>query len=115
MAITIKLRRTRKNLNSINEVPKEGEAVYSFYNNQLVIGDGETAVKNLPRLYAQTWQGNIIATTYGGTGNNSGYIRTGLAEGTTAGNQSTAEGNNNTVTGAVSHAEGVGNIANHKS
>jgi hypothetical protein len=46
----------------------------------------------LPRFYAKTWQGDVIAASYGGTGNNSGYIRAGLASSTTAGSRSTAEG-----------------------
>lgn len=52
---------------------------------------------------------NPLSTAHGGTGNSAGYIRTGLATGTSAGDYTTAEGTGNTVTGNWSHAEGQNN------
>ena len=71
-----------------------------------MIGDGSTNVANLPKIFAKTWQGDVIETVYGGTGNSAGYIRTGLKSGVTAGTKSTAEGNNTSPTGTNSHSEG---------
>lgn len=70
---------------------------------------------SLPRFYAKTWQGDIITAQYGGTGNNSGFIRAGLANGTTAGANSTAEGSATQSTGRYSHTEGAGTIAKNQS
>ena len=47
----------------------------------------------------------------GGTGNNSGYIQTGLKEGTSIGTRSTAEGYNNQASGKQAHVEGYNNKA----
>lgn len=54
---------------------------------------------------------NPLATSHGGTGNADGYIRKGVAQGSTVGNGATAEGYGNTVSGDYSHAEGSGNTA----
>ncbi len=47
-----------------------------------------------------------LSTTHGGTGNAYGYIRTGVASGTTIGTGATAEGYANEASGDYSHAEG---------
>ena len=47
-----------------------------------------------------------MAISHGGTGNSSGYIRTGQKSGTTIGSGSTCEGTNTTASGSYSHAEG---------
>lgn len=54
---------------------------------------------------------NPLATSHGGTGNADGYIRKGVAQGSTVGNGATAEGYGNTASGDYSHAEGSGNTA----
>lgn len=54
---------------------------------------------------------NPLATSHGGTGNADGYIRKGVAQGSTVGNGATAEGYGNTVSGDYSHAEGSTNTA----
>lgn len=48
----------------------------------------------------------ILAITHGGTGNISGYIRTGAKEGSSIGDYATAEGLYTTASGLTSHAEG---------
>lgn len=53
----------------------------------------------------------VLSTSYGGTGNSSGYIRAGVRENTIVGNRATAEGVNNTVSGDNAHAEGQNNTA----
>lgn len=53
----------------------------------------------------------IVPITNGGTGNNSGYIRTGQLSGSTIGEYATAEGYNTQASGEASHAEGWGSIA----
>ena len=70
-----------------------------------MIGDGSTNVANLPKIFAKTWQGDVIETAYGGTGNSVGYIRTGLKSDVTAGTKSTAEGNNTSPTGLRQHQD----------
>lgn len=52
-----------------------------------------------------------LATNLGGTGNRSGYIRTGKLTGSTEGNRSTIEGYWNTASGYYSHAEGRDNVS----
>lgn len=107
MAITIQLRRTQSSLSTLSTIiPAAGEPVYSFSDNVLVIGDGTKNLTQLPKIFTKTWQGDIIGISYGGTGNNTGYIRTGLKSGVTSGAKATAEGNNTSSTGANSHAEG---------
>lgn len=54
---------------------------------------------------------NPLATSHGGTGNADGYIRKGVAQGSTVGNGATAEGYGNTASGDYCHAEGSGNTA----
>lgn len=54
---------------------------------------------------------DIIPIANGGTGNANGYIRTGLAGGSTAGAYATAEGTYTKPTGTGSHAEGYGTEA----
>ena len=48
----------------------------------------------------------MIPITAGGTGNASGYIRTGQKSDTTIGSNATCEGNDTTASGTYSHAEG---------
>ena len=48
----------------------------------------------------------MIPITAGGTGNASGYIRTGQKSNTTIGSNATCEGNSTTASGNYSHAEG---------
>ena len=55
--------------------------------------------------------GGIIPAANGGTGNTSGYIRTGIRNNTTVGNRATAEGNSNQSSADDSHAEGASNNA----
>ena len=50
--------------------------------------------------------GGVIPIANGGTGNNAGYIRTGLRSGTTAGTGVTIEGQRNKATANYCHAEG---------
>lgn len=47
----IKLRRTQAALNSVNETLLEGEALYSFNDKALVIGNGSTQAKSLPNRF----------------------------------------------------------------
>lgn len=49
----------------------------------------------------------IIPVANGGTGNNSGYIRTGQSSGSTIGDKATAEGDSTGASGYASHAEGA--------
>lgn len=49
----------------------------------------------------------IMPISKGGTGNNEGYIRTGLKPNTTIGTKATAEGSNVTASGYISHGEGT--------
>lgn len=58
-----------------------------------------------------TPEDDILSIEKGGTGNNVGYIRTGQKAGETIGNRATAEGNETTASGEVSHAEGVNTTA----
>lgn len=58
-----------------------------------------------------TQASGILPIGNGGTGNANGYIRTGAKEGTTVGNNSTAEGYNTTASGNRAHAEGSGSDA----
>lgn len=55
--------------------------------------------------------GGIIPVANGGTGNSSGYIRTGARANNTIGNNSTIEGYDNVASGQSSHAEGHSNVA----
>lgn len=55
--------------------------------------------------------GGVIPAANGGTGNTSGYIRTGIRNNTTIGNRATAEGNSNQSSADDSHAEGASNNA----
>ncbi len=48
----------------------------------------------------------VLPIVHGGTGNDVGYIRTGLKANTVAGSESTAEGSNTAPTGSYAHAEG---------
>ena len=53
----------------------------------------------------------MIPITAGGTGNASGYIRTGQKSGTTVSLKATCEGNDTTASGVYSHAEGYNTTA----
>ena len=53
----------------------------------------------------------MIPITAGGTGNASGYIRTGQKSGTTIGSYATCEGDDTTASGMYSHAEGANTTA----
>lgn len=82
-------------------------------------------LNNKPSINGVTLQGNKtsadlnidgmpetpLATSHGGTGNADGYIRKGVAQGSTVGNGATAEGYGNTASGDYCHAEGSGNTA----
>ena len=52
-----------------------------------------------------------LSTQNGGTGNATGYITTGQKSGAASGEKATAEGYDNTASGAYSHAGGLGTIA----
>ena len=56
----------------------------------------------------------IMPISKGGTGNNAGYIRTGLRSNTTIGTRATAEGDNVTASGDYSHGEGSATKATGK-
>ena len=53
----------------------------------------------------------IMPIGKGGTGNSNGYIQTGKKNGTTIGNQATAEGSSVTASGLQSHSEGFNTTA----
>ena len=52
-----------------------------------------------------------LSTANGGTGNTEGYIRTGVASGSTIGTKATAEGVSTTASGSYAHAEGESTTA----
>lgn len=54
---------------------------------------------------------NPLPINRGGTGNTSGYIRTGRKNNTQIGDKATCEGESNEASGSVSHAEGGYNVA----
>lgn len=78
-----------------------------------------TPTNGEPLTYDSTsskWvDGGIIPTANGGTGNNDGYIRTGIVGGSTPGEHSTIEGYNNTATAYYEHVEGFSNTASGQS
>ena len=53
----------------------------------------------------------ILPALYGGTGNDSGYVRIGQKSGTKIGSKATVEGYDNTASEVYSHAEGWGSTA----
>lgn len=57
--------------------------------------------------YDEPGQDGVIGTEHGGTGNTSGYIRTGAKSGSTIGSGATAEGGDTIASGVASHAEGI--------
>ena len=78
------------------------------------VGDLDTALDGKLNTDFSNISGGVIPVTAGGTGNSSGYIRTGQKSGTSVGSSATCEGNSTTANGQYSHAEGSNTTAGGK-
>lgn len=78
------------------------------------VGDLDTALDGKLNNDFSNISGGAIPVTAGGTGNSSGYIRTGQKSGTAVGSSATCEGNSTTANGQYSHAEGSNTTAGGK-